>query len=106
LISTRYLIQTYPLDFCGRAISRGDQARVKWGHARGSTFTGKSRGRVPSKRAEVGYMRVFFHILANEEKILDPDGHACADHAEARHEASQSARELIVNELRAGRPCP
>jgi len=51
-------------------------------------------------------MRVFFHILANEEKILDPDGHACADHAEARHEASQSARELIVNELRAGRPCP
>ena len=51
-------------------------------------------------------MRVFFHILANEEKILDQDGHECADLAEARQEASQSARELIADELRAGRPVP
>jgi len=49
---------------------------------------------------------VFFHVLTDETRISDPDGHECVDLKEACGEASQSAREVIANELQAGRPVP
>jgi hypothetical protein len=49
---------------------------------------------------------VFFHVLTNETRISDPDGHECVDLKEACGEASQIAREVIANELQAGRPVP
>ena len=51
-------------------------------------------------------MLVFFHILTEGARIRDPDGHECVDLNEACGEASQSAREVIANELQAGRPLP
>ena len=51
-------------------------------------------------------MRYFIHIITHEERIIDPDGGEFADLASARAEASQSARDLMAEELRCGRPVP
>ena len=53
-----------------------------------------------------GNLRLFIHILTDNERIIDPDGQECADLATAQAEACQSARELMAQELRAGRPPP
>lgn len=51
-------------------------------------------------------MRYFIHIVTDQERIVDPDGGEFADLASARDEASQSARDLMAEELRKGRPVP
>jgi hypothetical protein len=51
-------------------------------------------------------MRYFIHIVTDKERIVDPDGGEFADLASARDEASQSARDLMAEELRKGRPVP
>src|SRR5262249_33448965 len=51
-------------------------------------------------------MRYFIHIITNEERLIDPDGGEFTDLESARAEASQSARDLMAEELRCGRPVP
>jgi len=51
-------------------------------------------------------MRYFIHILTDKERLIDPEGSEFADLATARAEASQSARDLMAEELRCGRPVP
>ena len=51
-------------------------------------------------------MRYFIHIITDKERITDPDGSEFTDLQTARAEASQSARDLMAEELRCGRPVP
>lgn len=51
-------------------------------------------------------MRYFIHIVTDQERLVDPDGGEFADLASARAEACQSARDLMAEELRCGRPVP
>src|SRR5262245_23723471 len=51
-------------------------------------------------------MRYFIHIITDQERLIDPDGGEFADLDCARAEASQSARDLMAEELRRGRPVP
>lgn len=51
-------------------------------------------------------MRYFIHIITAKERLVDPDGSQFTDLAAARAEASQSARDLMAEELRCGRPVP
>jgi GAF domain-containing protein len=49
-------------------------------------------------------VRYFFHILADRDRIEDPDGSLCADLSAARIEALESGRHLIADWVRRGRP--
>jgi len=51
-------------------------------------------------------MRSFLHIITDLERLPDPDGGDFGDLEEAVREAEQSARDLMADELRAGRPLP
>jgi hypothetical protein len=51
-------------------------------------------------------MRYFIHIITDKERLVDPDGGEFAGLEAARAEASQSARDLMAEELRCGRPVP
>ena len=51
-------------------------------------------------------MRYFIHVVTEKERIIDPEGAVFSDVAAARAEASQSARDLMADELRSGRPVP
>ena len=51
-------------------------------------------------------MRYFIHIVTDKERLVDPDGGEFTDLASARAEAIQSARDLMAEELRCGRPVP
>jgi hypothetical protein len=51
-------------------------------------------------------VRCFIHIITDEERLIDPDGGEFTDLESARAEASQSARDLMAEELRCGRPVP
>jgi hypothetical protein len=51
-------------------------------------------------------MQYFIHIVTDQERLIDPEGGVFADLASAREEASQSARDLMAEELRCGRPIP
>ena len=51
-------------------------------------------------------MLVFIHIVTDDERIIDPEGQECATIEAARAEARQSARDLMAQELQAGRPPP
>lgn len=51
-------------------------------------------------------MRYFIHIVTDQERLVDPDGGEFTDLAAARAEACQSARDLMAEELRCGRPVP
>jgi len=51
-------------------------------------------------------MRYFIHIITDQERLADFDGGEFRDLACAREEASQSARDLMAEELRCGRPVP
>jgi hypothetical protein len=48
----------------------------------------------------------FIHILTEHERIIDPEGQECANVEAARAEACQSARDLMAQELQAGRTPP
>jgi hypothetical protein len=52
------------------------------------------------------HVHYFIHILTDEERIADPDGGEFPDLEAARAEACQTARELLANELIAGRTMP
>src|SRR5262245_43534600 len=51
-------------------------------------------------------MRYYFHILKDRERLRDHDGEEFESLALARQEATQSARDLIAEELRCGRAAP
>ena len=51
-------------------------------------------------------MRYYFHLLTERERLRDPDGEEFSTLAEACEEATQSARDLIAEELRCGRAVP
>jgi len=51
-------------------------------------------------------VRYFIHVITGNERIRDPEGAVFASLATAREEACQSARDLMADELRAGRPLP
>lgn len=51
-------------------------------------------------------MRYFIHIVTANERIRDPEGAEFDSLASARDEASRSARDLMADELRAGRTLP
>jgi hypothetical protein len=51
-------------------------------------------------------MRYFIHIVTDEERVVDPEGGDFSDLTSARAEAMQSARDLMAEELRCGRPVP
>lgn len=51
-------------------------------------------------------MRFYIHILTDTERFRDREGQECTDLNEAQLEANLSARELIAQELQAGRPVP
>src|SRR5262247_3604182 len=51
-------------------------------------------------------MRYFIHIVTEKERLVDHDGGEFTDLSSARVEASQSARDLMAEELRCGRPVP
>jgi hypothetical protein len=46
------------------------------------------------------------HILGSGRTLMDPDGAEFADRETALREAHQSVRDLIADELRAGKPAP
>jgi hypothetical protein len=50
--------------------------------------------------------RYYIHIITERERIVDPDGEEFENLALAREEASQSARDLMAEELRCGRFVP
>ena len=51
-------------------------------------------------------MRYFIYIITDQERLVDPDGCEFTDLESARAEANQSARDLMAEELRRGRPVP
>jgi len=51
-------------------------------------------------------MRYFIHIVTDAERLIDPGGAEFLDLESARTEACQSARDLMAEELRGGRPVP
>jgi hypothetical protein len=51
-------------------------------------------------------MHYYFHIVTDAERHRDPDGEECSSLDLARAEATQSARDLIAEELRCGREVP
>src|SRR5262245_17046057 len=51
-------------------------------------------------------MRYFLHIFTGSKVIADPEGAEFEDLAAAEAEAVLSARDLIAEELRCGRPFP
>jgi hypothetical protein len=51
-------------------------------------------------------VRYFIHVITANERIRDPEGAEFVNLATAREEACQSARDLMADELRAGRPLP
>lgn len=51
-------------------------------------------------------MRYFLHIFTGSQTIADPEGAEFDDLAGAEAEAVLSARDLIAEELRCGRPFP
>lgn len=51
-------------------------------------------------------MRFYFHILTDRGRLRDPDGEEFPTLAEACEEETQSARDLIAEELRCGRTIP
>jgi hypothetical protein len=51
-------------------------------------------------------MRYYFHILTDRQRLRDPDGEEFPTLEAAREEATQSARDLIAEELRHGRTAP
>jgi hypothetical protein len=51
-------------------------------------------------------MRYFIHVVTDQERIVDPEGAEFPDLTSARTEAVQSARDLMAEELRCGRPIP
>src|SRR5262245_31836005 len=51
-------------------------------------------------------MRYFIHIITDQERLVDHDGGEFGDLGSARAEATQSARDLMAEELRCGRPVP
>jgi hypothetical protein len=51
-------------------------------------------------------MRYFIHIVTDTERLIDHDGGEFTDLASARTEATQSARDLMAEELLCGRPVP
>ena|SRR5215510_3201188 len=51
-------------------------------------------------------MRYYFHILKDRERIRDHDGEEFESLSSATDEATQSARDLIAEELRCGRVAP
>lgn len=48
--------------------------------------------------------RYFLDLVEGEERIEDPDGQTFPDLQSAKDEAVLSARDVIVNDLRDGRP--
>src|SRR5262249_37635802 len=71
-----------------------------WPHAK----WGKGLVTVPNERSPP--MHYYFHILTDAERHRDPDGEECSSLDSAREEATQSARDLIAEELRCGREVP
>jgi hypothetical protein len=51
-------------------------------------------------------VRLYFHILTDIERLVDPDGQECVDVEATRVEAWQDARTVLANELLAGRAAP
>jgi hypothetical protein len=51
-------------------------------------------------------MRYFIHIVTDAERVIDPGGAEFLHFGSARDEACQSARDLMAEELRSGRPVP
>jgi len=51
-------------------------------------------------------MHRHLHVITDTERIIDPDGQPFADLASALAEARQCARDLMAEELRAGRSLP
>ena len=51
-------------------------------------------------------MHYFIHVVTDQERIIDPEGAAIPDLHAAKEEAAQSARDLMAEELRCGRPMP
>jgi hypothetical protein len=51
-------------------------------------------------------MHQYLHIVTDTERIIDPDGQEFGDLEMAKQEAVQSARDLMAEELRNGRPIP
>src|SRR6516164_11437114 len=52
------------------------------------------------------HMRYYLHLVTGTRFIRDPDGAEFSGVAEAGAEAAQSARDLMSDELRRGRPIP
>jgi hypothetical protein len=53
-----------------------------------------------------GLMRYFKHIVTDNERIADREGQEYPDLESARSDASQGAREIMADELLAGRAVP
>jgi hypothetical protein len=51
-------------------------------------------------------MQYFIHVVTDNERIVDPDGAVFVDLEQAKVEATQSARDLMAEELRCGRRVP
>ena len=51
-------------------------------------------------------MRYFIHIVTYKERIVDPEGAIFDSLVSAKAEASQSARDLMAEQLRCGRTVP
>jgi hypothetical protein len=60
----------------------------------------------PASQAHIGRMRYFFHIDTGTGLIRDHEGGDYESLTEAAEEGKQSARDIIVEELRQGRPLP
>src|SRR5215813_8155688 len=60
----------------------------------------------PAIRVRQAPMRYFIHIVTDAERVIDPGGAEFLDLESARTEACQSARDLMAEELRSGRPVP
>ena len=69
-----------------------------------SRKTGKGFGYGSERKSPP--MHYYFHILTDSERHRDPDGEECSSLDLAREEATQSARDLIAEELRCGRQVP
>ncbi len=68
----------------------------------------RPKASVPASRRPDGgiFLRYFFHIVTPSATLDDREGADFADFGSAKAEALQCVRDLIAEELRAGRPSP
>lgn len=51
-------------------------------------------------------MHLFLHVVTGDGRVVDPEGEEFSSQAEASRAAIESARDLLIDALRSGKPLP